>query len=200
MTKKTPQTCEVIVDPKARYAGIADADANLEAVHQLTGAIWVGNSKPEDIDRQTKAAMAQLLAFEPRDAIEGQIALQLIASHNAAVECYRRAMLPGQSFEGRNAALNQANKLSRTYAQLVESLNRHRGKGQQRVTVEHVHVHAGGQAVVGAVTAGGRGSAEIKGQPHEQPAPALAHDARAPLLGDLETLEEAVPSASRSGA
>jgi hypothetical protein len=29
--------------------------------------------------------------------------------------------------------------------------NRHRGKGQQKVTVEHDHVHSGGQAVVGLV-------------------------------------------------
>jgi hypothetical protein len=36
---------------------------------------------------------------------------------------------------------------------LIEALNRHRGKGQQKVTVEHVHVHAGGQAVVGMVDA-----------------------------------------------
>jgi hypothetical protein len=28
---------------------------------------------------------------------------------------------------------------------------RHRGKGQQKVTVEHVHVHSGGQAIVGTV-------------------------------------------------
>ena len=40
---------------------------------------------------------------------------------------------------------------------LLEALNRHRGKGQQKVTVEHVHVHSnvhvhsGGQAVVGVV-------------------------------------------------
>jgi hypothetical protein len=34
---------------------------------------------------------------------------------------------------------------------LLDALNRHRGKGQQKVTVEHVHVHAGGQAVVGTV-------------------------------------------------
>jgi hypothetical protein len=47
--------------------------------------------------------------------------------------------------------LSQANKLSRTYATLLEALNRHRGKGQQKVTVEHVHVHSGGQAVVGTV-------------------------------------------------
>src|SRR5262245_2904656 len=76
----------------------------------------------------------------------------LLAWHgNASMECYRRAMLNEQTFEGRQENLNQANKLSRTYATLVESLNRHRGKGQQKVTVEHVHVHAGGQAVVGSV-------------------------------------------------
>ena len=50
--------------------------------------------------------------------------------------------------------LNQANKLSRTYSTLLEALNRHRGKGQQKVTVEHVHVHQGGQAIVGNVERG----------------------------------------------
>jgi hypothetical protein len=67
------------------------------------------------------------------------------------MECYRRAMLREQTFEGRNENLAQANKLSRTSATLLEALNRHRGKGQQKVTVEHVHVHSGGQAIVGTV-------------------------------------------------
>jgi hypothetical protein len=85
------------------------------------------------------------------DELEGMIAAQLIACHNATMECYRRSMLSEQTFEGRGENLNQANKLSRTYALLLDSLNRHRGKGQQKVTVEHVHVHSGGQAIVGAV-------------------------------------------------
>src|SRR5215475_5894588 len=79
------------------------------------------------------------------------IAAQLLACHHASMECYRRAMLREQPFEGRRENLSQASKLSRTYATLMEALNRHRGKGQQKVTVEHVHVHAGGQAVVGSV-------------------------------------------------
>ena len=33
----------------------------------------------------------------------------------------------------------------------LEALNKHRGKGQQKVTVEHVHVHQGGQAIVGRI-------------------------------------------------
>jgi hypothetical protein len=85
------------------------------------------------------------------------MAAQLIASYSAAMECFRRAMLPEQTFEGRSEALNQANKLSRTLAVLLEALNRHRGKGQQKVTVEHIHVHSGGRAVVGvAETRGDR--------------------------------------------
>src|ERR1700719_2264511 len=90
-------------------------------------------------------------------SIEGMIAAQLLAAHNATMECYRRAMIGEQTLEGRRDNLNQANKLSRTYATLIEALNRHRGKGQQKVTVEHVDVHAGGQAVVGVVEVPGGG-------------------------------------------
>ena len=68
--------------------------------------------------------------------------------------CYRRAMIAEQTFEGRKENLSQANNLSRTHAALLEALNRHRGKGQQKVTVEHVHVHEGGQAIVGNVVGG----------------------------------------------
>src|SRR5258708_24588659 len=93
------------------------------------------------------------------------LAAQLLASHNAAMECYRRAMIAEQTFEGRKENLSQANKLSRTYATLLEALNRHRGKGQQKVTVEHVHVHEGGQAIVGSVEGGGMRT-KSKDQPH----------------------------------
>jgi hypothetical protein len=121
-----------------------------QAVH----TIWFGNSDEQARDRQFKATVAALIGIGPRDELEGMLAAQLLASHNAAMECYRRAMIDKQTFEGRRENLSQANKLSRTYAVLLEALNRHRGKGQQKMTVEHVHVHAGGQAIVGAVTPG----------------------------------------------
>jgi hypothetical protein len=98
------------------------------------------------------------MGIKPGDELEGLIAAQLIAAHNAAMECYRRAMLGEQTFEGRRENLSQANKLSRTYAVLLNALNRHRGKGQQKVTVEHVHVHEGGQAIVGNLESRGEGS------------------------------------------
>lgn len=107
------------------------------------------------------------------------MAAQLLAAHNAAMECYRRAMIGEQTMEGRRENLNQANKLSRTWATLLEALNKHRGKGQQKVTVEHVHVHAGGQAVVGMVERpGGGDQRKSEEQPH---AKQIAHAPESPL-------------------
>jgi hypothetical protein len=122
-------------------------------------------------ERQYNAAIAGLIGIAPQDEIEGMIAAQLLATHNATMECYRRAMIGEQTLEGRRKNLNQANKLSRTYATLIEALNRYRGKGgQQKVTVEHVDVHAGGQAVVGMA------------------GPAGAQEQRRDLIGKLKRL------------
>ena len=115
--------------------------------------------------KYASAAAAALVGIQPKGELEGMLAAQLIACHNAAMECYRRAM--NSQLPARDYHLNQANKLSRTYSTLLETLNRHRGKDQQKVTVEHVHVHAGGQAVVGMVeTPGGGDRAKSKDQPH----------------------------------
>ena len=121
------------------------------------------------------------------------MAAQLLATHNAAMECYRRAMIAEQILEGRRENLNQANKLARTYATLIEALNRHGGKGQQKVTVEHVHVHAGGQAVVGLVeTPGGGDGAKSEEQPQ---AKQIAH-APQPAVWSADKEREPVPVAS----
>ncbi len=63
----------------------------------------------------------------------------------------RRANLPNQSPEGRDQNIKLALKLMAAHAQQLATLNKHRGKGQQKVTVEHVNIEPGGQAIVGAV-------------------------------------------------
>jgi hypothetical protein len=126
-------------------------DWNNILADQTCNALWLRNSDEDHRDRSLGATVAALVGIGPKDELEGMIAAQLVSCHNATMECYRRSMLSEQTFEGRQENLNQANKLSRTYATLVDALNRHRGKGQQKVTVEHVHVHSGGQAIVGTV-------------------------------------------------
>ena len=55
------------------------------------------------------------------------------------------------------------NKLARTFAAQVEAFKRYRTGGQQKVTVEHVTVNQGGQAIVDSVTQGGVGDEKNKG-------------------------------------
>lgn len=144
-----PQS-EVLRAGSRAISGVDDLEFTLNLMGQVFAALWQTNS---DCDkRERDGTLAAMIDIKPRDALEGMLIGQAIASHNAAMECYRRAMINEQTFEGRRENLNQANKLSRTFAALIEALDRHRGKGQQRITVEHVNVHPGGQAIVGAVT------------------------------------------------
>ena len=164
MTKNVPAkgqepTAAVANDPGALKAiGGSQSDRwNTTLANQVMQAMWVEHLDASGRDTLRRATIAALAGIAPRDELEGMMAAQLIAAHNAAMECYRRAMIGEQTFEGRRENLNQANKLSRTSAMLLEALNKHRGKGHQKVTVEHVHVHAGGQAVVGNVERPGGG-------------------------------------------
>jgi hypothetical protein len=159
--------------------------------NQAVQSLWLTHSDPEIRKRQRSATIAALIGIGPKDELEGMMAAQLIAAHNAAMECYRRAMIGEQSFEGRRENLAQANKLSRTYATLLEALDRHRGKGQQKVTVEHVHVYQGGQAVVGVVTPGGGDQQRSEEQPH---AKEVAH-APQPAVWSADKEREPVPIA-----
>lgn len=173
------------------FGGSRSDDWNTFLVNQAINTVWNFPATPDDEKKEKRwAVLGGLTGILPRDECEGMIAAQLIACHNAAMECYRRAMLPDQTSERRQDNLNQASKLSRTHATLLEALNRHRGKGQQKVTVEHVHVHEGGQAIVGNVEAKGGGvSKEVKEQPH-----ALAYAPGVPMLSP-DTQREALPVA-----
>jgi hypothetical protein len=154
-TKKTAAddkkaTTVVVNDPDdlkgtlKRIGGSQSDHWNNLLAHQAIQTLWLKHSDQETRYRQMSATVAALVGIGPKDELEGMMAAQLLAAHNAAMECYRRAMIGEQTFEGRRENLSQANKLSRTYAVPLDSLNRHRGKGQQTVRVEHVTVQAGG--------------------------------------------------------
>ena len=194
------------LDGEMKHIGGSTCDDWNEVVgNQALKSIW-RSSDPECLQKQQIAVAAGMVGIAPRDEIEAMISAQLIACHNASMECFRRAMIEQQSFQGRSENLNQANKLSRTYAALLEALNRHRGKGQQKVTVEHVHVHQGGQAIVGNIEAGVGTGGKSEDQPHGKQ---LAHApsatmpspdsewGRVPVAGNAE---RPVPDARRKVA
>ncbi len=123
--------------------------------------IALGSRKLEpnqELTGQSMAAVNAMLqaasAFEPTNEAEGMIALQAAALHHVTMYSLACGMRSERN-EFRQAHLSTANKSARTFAVLVETLNRSRGKTTtQRVIVENVNVQAGGQAVVGAVATG----------------------------------------------
>lgn len=107
----------------------------------------------ENLDRFF-AAMTEL---KPRDGFEGLLISQMINIYKSAMRCFEIANLNQQHADYYFKLQNQAIKLMRLYSQQLETLDKHRNKGRQKMTVEHVHVYKGGQAIVGEVTQGGMG-------------------------------------------
>jgi hypothetical protein len=61
------------------------------------------------------------------------------------------------SLSQQDSAERAFNKLARTFAAQVEALKRYRSGGEQKMTVQHVHVAEGGQAIVGNVSTPAQG-------------------------------------------
>jgi hypothetical protein len=72
------------------------------------------------------------------------------------------SLADASTIQQQDSAERALNKLARTFITQVEALKRHRTGGQQKVTVEHVHVHEGGQAIVGTVEHKAKGGADKK--------------------------------------
>jgi hypothetical protein len=114
------------------------------------------------------------------------LAAQMAVAHLATMTFARR-LAHVDTIQQQDSAQNALNKLMRTFTNQMETLKRYRSNAQQTVKVEHVHVHEGGQAIVGNVGTGG--SAEKpKDQAHAQLTNAPESPMRSVLAADKETL------------
>ena len=89
---------------------------------------------------------------------------RLAAVHTATMTFARR-LAKVETIAQQDSAERALNKLARTFSMQVNSLKRYRTGGEQKVTVEHVHVHEGGQAIVGNVQGGGGSSKKLEPTP-----------------------------------
>jgi hypothetical protein len=109
----------------------------------------------ESADEKLALAVKTLAEMAPRNTTEGMLAVQMIGVHNASVEFLRRSLLPDQTIVGVDANIARASRLLRIFTAQIDAMAKLKGTaGQQKMTVEHVHVHAGGQAIVGPVAQG----------------------------------------------
>lgn len=101
------------------------------------------------------AALEALVAMNPKDEYEGMLCSRLIVLHDQYMD-FMSQPATTRSEQNIDLNINRATKLMRLYNETLETLNRYRRKGEQRVTVQHVNVNQGGQAVItGEMTRGG---------------------------------------------
>lgn len=111
-------------------------------------------------EKASNFVLSVVQAVKPQDELEAMLAAQMGAVHAATMMMARR-LNHVETIPQQDAAERALNKLARTYATQIETLKRYRTGGQQTVTVEHVTVNEGGQAIVGNVAhRGGRGDSE----------------------------------------
>lgn len=128
--------------------GSDDRDFQHGLIHQLTNAL----SKGKDADiAALNFGLSVVQGVGPRDQIEAMLAAQMAAVHDATMR-EARLMNHAVNIDQLRAHDGALNRLARTFSAQVAALKAYRSGGEQRMTVEHVHVHAGGQAVVGQVT------------------------------------------------
>jgi hypothetical protein len=140
-------------DQRTQLAGTTDPDF----LENLTnGVASATTSQGADI-KQVNANLAAMTGIQPRDELEGLLAGQMVAVHNMSMEMAKRALLPEQTVQGVSENVSRASRLMRTFCAQVEALQRYRNAGQSMVTVQHVSVGEGGQAVIGNVGRGDRG-------------------------------------------
>lgn len=136
--------------------GTTDRDLHHGLVRQIA---CLGSHKCSVDSGASNFVMAVVRSVNPRDGLEAMLAAQMGAIHAATMMLARR-LNHVETIPQQDAAERALNKLARTYAMQMEALKRYRTSGQQKVTVEHVTVNAGGQAIVGAVAHGCRLSNE----------------------------------------
>lgn len=153
---------------KMRDVGGSSSDAfNTLIARQTAAALYLNPENDDDRRTKSQAALAALVSLSPRSELEGMLGAQLIACHNAAMECFRKAADPAQQPQMRNESLAHAGRLSRAYAALVEALDRRRGEGLSKtVTVEHVVIRSERDLTARAASRIGAPHAAHKGNGH----------------------------------
>ena len=106
-------------------------------------------------DMASNIALRMLVELAPQNAVERMLCAQLVASDAAASLCLGIGVNPENSAESKRKYLSLGLQFQGLQVRQIEALVKLRTGGRQHVTVEHVTVEAGAQAVIGNVTRGG---------------------------------------------
>jgi len=142
--------------------GTVDKDFLAGLLGQLVTAVTEDGKVDE---RGLNFMLSIIKDVAPKDQLETLLAAQMAAVHLATMTFAKRLGC-SENLLQQDSAERTFNKLARTFTGQLEALKRYRTGGEQRLTVTHVTVNDGGQAIVGSVqTEGGHPRQKVEEQP-----------------------------------
>jgi hypothetical protein len=109
----------------------------------------IANRDGDDVGSALNKSITLIAASDPKNQLELMLATQLAMTH---ITLGKSAQLLDQNYsdvQTINSLGNLYTKLSRLGIDQINTLERMKGKGQQKIIVEKVNVEAGGQAAIG---------------------------------------------------
>jgi hypothetical protein len=138
------------------------ASADGDFVNGIVGQLANASGHGRELDEHGLNFMLSVIkGIEPRDQLEAMLAAQMAAVHVASMTFARR-LAHVENIPQQDSAERAFNKLTRTFAMQMEALKRYRAGAEQKVTLQHVSVTEGGQAIIGNVTHASRKSGQEK--------------------------------------
>lgn len=133
--------------------GASSQEVGINLLTQACEAVAGPNDSAKELVGYLNTISKTMQALEPRDEIEGQLLAQLAVLHQQSMSWLGRAMRT-ERVNFANIYLNSASKLLTRHHEALATLMKYRRGGEQRVHVEHVHIHDGGKAIIGNVYPG----------------------------------------------
>jgi len=154
----------------------------------LNQVVNVTSQNGEAKESEANFMLSMIKGIEPRDQLETMLATQMAVIHIATMKL-ANGLNRAETIAQQDSAGQVLNKLARTFTTQIEALKRYRSTGEQKMTIQHVTVNEGGQAVIGDVT--GAGVIKTDDKPH---AKQITNAPSETLQSQLEAVGEAVPS------
>lgn len=137
----------------------------LDLLASACEALSVKSESLENSIRDLNIFAHKMRSHQPQDEIEGQLIAQLIVLHEKSMSLISRSTKTDR-VDFANIYINAASKLLTRHHETLSALLKYRRGGEQRVHVEHVHVHDGGRAIVGSIGSGGGLNQKNEEGPH----------------------------------
>jgi hypothetical protein len=127
--------------------GTQNEDLAFALLNQLARAQGPVSEKTE---LTVNSALTLLGTFQCENAQEAMMASHIIALHSHATKLFIKASNQVHT-ELQKTYYEMAQKLLRSFTNMLEAFQKYRRNGTQKMEIKHVHLHNGAQAIIGTV-------------------------------------------------